>query len=181
MSPRLIGITGLKGSGKSSTAAVLHSLGYSRLALASPLKHMLAMLGVTDAELNGAEKETPSELLCGHTPRFAMQTLGTEWGRHLIGEDLWVRVMELKLRALWQSDPEARVVIDDLRFENECECVKRLGGRVWRIQRTALIAGDLHLSERYVQRIPVDMTLHNNGTLEDLEPLVKYVLEHGGR
>jgi hypothetical protein len=62
--------------------------GFARVRFAGPLKAMMAALGCTNAEIDGDRKEVPCDLLGGKSPRWAMQTLGTEWGRKLIGDDL---------------------------------------------------------------------------------------------
>ena len=48
---------------------------------------MLYQLGLGEAHIEGALKEVPCELLGGKTPRYAMQTLGTEWGRDTDQQD----------------------------------------------------------------------------------------------
>src|SRR5262245_6513313 len=87
---RIIGLTGKLKSGKTEAALHLCKKGFTRVRFAGPLKNMMTCLQLTDAEIEGMLKEQPCDLLCGKTPRYAMQTIGTEWGRALIGEDLWV-------------------------------------------------------------------------------------------
>ena len=92
----LIALTGLAGSGKTTAADYLvKAHGFACISFAGPIKSMLRTLGLTALEdieevFEGEGKEKPNRLLCGKSPRFAMQTLGTEWGRDLIGPDLWV-------------------------------------------------------------------------------------------
>ena len=44
--------------------------------------------GMIRRMIDGDLKEAPTPLFEGRTPRHAMQTLGTEWGRDRIGRDL---------------------------------------------------------------------------------------------
>lgn len=164
MSDRLIlGLTGPIGSGKSTCAQWLQQAGWKRVPFAGPLKEMLRALGLTEAELNGSLKETPCDLLMGCTPRRAMQTLGTEWGRAL-NKDLWLHVWKQ-----WAL-PYSKVVVDDVRFPNEAELLQSLGGKIIKIVRQpqGVSTGD-HVSELHFNRLPFDRVVFNYGSLEDLQ------------
>lgn len=161
--PSVVAITGPAGSGKSTLADYLVSKhGYVRVKFAGPLKEMMRAMGLSDHHIEGDLKELPTPLLQGRTPRYAMQTLGTEWGRNIIGEDFWT--------GLWASvandvlDNGGKVVCDDCRFENEAEVIRRFGGTVWQLRGRGGIAGD-HSSEAGVD---ADVILRNEGRLIDL-------------
>lgn len=94
--PKLLGITGKAGSGKTTASDHLVSLGWTRVKLAGPFKDMLRAIGLTDQHLEGDLKEAPCDLLCGQTPRHAMVTLGTEWGRDMIGGDFWTEISAVR-------------------------------------------------------------------------------------
>lgn len=141
----LIGLAGRAGSGKSHAAlALVRQAGFVRLRFAEPLKAALRELGLTEAELDGADKETPSPRLCGRTPRFAMQTLGTEWGRETIGRSLWVDAWARRVDA--ELAAGASVVVDDVRFADEVESIRARGGRVFWVDRGPAAPPD-HVSE----------------------------------
>lgn len=154
----IIGLCGLASSGKSTAAAALEDIGFRRVSFADPLRRMLLAFGVTVDEL--ADKEAPCAALCGRTVRYAMQTLGTEWGRELVGPDVWTRAWAREEAVKW-----ADVVADDVRFPNEADVIRSAGGIVVRIVRPGLIAGD-HLSERQV--INADVEIINGSTIECL-------------
>jgi predicted kinase len=165
----VLGLCGPAGSGK--TFAALHLMerhGFVRLRFAEPMRAMLRGLGCTAEELDGALKETPSFRLCGRTPREAMQTLGTEWGRALIDPDLWVRAWRDRLDALAEETPQARIVADDARFANEAAAIWSLGGSLIRIDRAGLAppcpAAAAHASE--TQQLHYDARLVNSGEPE---------------
>lgn len=91
---------------------------------------MLRALGLGERYVDGDLKETPHDLLGGKTPRQAMQWLGTEWGRFHFGDDFWINIWRAQVReALFGG----RVVVDDVRFANEADAVRALGGIVVRI------------------------------------------------
>ncbi len=141
----ILALTGLAGSGKSTAAAhLVNAHGFARVRFAGPLKDMMRALGLTDAEIDGDRKELPCALLGGKTPRHAMQTVGTEWGRNLIDPDLWIRAWQAAVARLPAGQP---VVVDDCRFPNEAAAVRAAGGALVRIERTAGGTISLHSSE----------------------------------
>lgn len=180
--PRVIGLTGLAGSGKSASAAVLADLGYVRLRFAAPLKTMFRALllsaGVEDLEaiqamVEGDQKETPQRVLGGHTPRYVMQTLGTEWGRDCLGADFWVATVMPQVEAILAQG--GRVVLEDVRFANEAAAVRGLGdmAAIWQVIRRGLDApASAHISEGGVGVMP-DSIIPNAHGLDDLERFLR--------
>jgi hypothetical protein len=161
---QMIAFTGFAGSGKSTAAAHLQSKrGFRRVRFAGPLKAMMRALGCTEAEVDGDRKELPCDLLGGKTPRHAMQTIGNEWGRICIGEDLWLNAWRSAVNSA--SGP---VVVDDCRYPNEAAAIKAMGGTIVRIERASAaesVSG--HISENHV--LPFDVTIRNDGTEADLQ------------
>lgn len=155
----LIGITGYAGSGKTTAAKYLvEAHGFTLVKFAGPLKSMIRCLGLGDREIEGDLKEVPNAILGGKTPRHAMQTLGSEWGRNLIHSNLWVNAaMEMACDVL---DHGGRVVIDDLRFENEATAIERHGGVLVRVSRLGVGPVNAHESESGL--IAVRHIVHNN-------------------
>lgn len=169
--PRVIGLIGPKGSGKSEVAKILaQDFGYQRIAFADPLKLMLKAFGLTEDELWGKSKETPSALLCGKTPRWAMQTLGTEWGRKCISNELWTSAWQrMVLEGIGKYGPTFRVVVEDMRFVNEADTVRSFdGAKILWIDRLKTRAEDTHVSEQEWKLIKHDDGMMNVGTLKEL-------------
>lgn len=148
----IIGLCGLAGSGKTTIANhLVEHHGFVRLPFAGPLKAMAVAFGLGPRELAGDLKEVPSDLLCGRTPRQFMQLLGTEFGRELIGEDVWVRAWERALGDLATDGfRPLRVVADDMRFPNEAAAIRARGGIVIHLVREGAgsASGGGHASER---------------------------------
>lgn len=162
----IVGLCGAAGSGKTTAAQELvRRLHYKRHRFAGPLKDMLRVIGLTDAQVDGDQKEVPCDLLCGRTPRHAMQTIGTQWGRECIGEDFWIRAWTATL-------PQCHhVVVDDVRFDNEADAIRSLGGVIVRIDRPNLDVTDslekrAHASEAGLTS--VDIVVVNDGTIDQL-------------
>jgi hypothetical protein len=177
-SPALLGLCSpVMGSGKTAFANYLvHECGFQRLPLASTLKSMVhtfllesgvpdfdALEMISDPDL----KETPLQVLNGKTPRYAMQTVGTEWGRNLFGDDLWVKSTLSKAQALMAQGQS--VVIDDMRFTNEADAIRSAGGEIIRIIRAgAPKPSATHASEGELNSYHVDHQVSNDSTLECL-------------
>lgn len=182
---RLIGVSGLAQSGKSTVAEYLQSeYGYARYRFADCLKTMLRVMGLTDTQIDGDEKEIPLELLCGRTPRYAMQSLGTEWGRQMIGPDLWVNSWANTVKNFLQDDPDSllydRVVVEDIRFPNELEKVREMGGLILRIERPNIVQMKIHASETALDDVKWNEFGHvivNGGTKEQLFEKIKLIIK----
>lgn len=141
---RLIALCGYKGVGKSTYAKFLAGENGVVLSFATPIKHMLKVL-VGHEYVFGDKKNDMTHL--GVTGRVLLQTLGTEWGRQTIDQDIWVRSMKHTLTDTMFTEYHP-IVIDDLRFENEAKMVRELGGEVWEIDRKNFTpANDNHISE----------------------------------
>jgi len=173
--PSVIALIGQAGSGKTEVARHLiinHS--YQEMKFAGILKDMLRSLGLSEEEINGSLKEAPSSLLLGTTPRHAMQTLGTEWGRDLIHPDIWAHAWKVQVTEYLSYGH--KVVCDDCRFENEVKVVHDFhGAQIWRILRKDLPPRMEHSSEN-VDVLPFDRTIKNYGSIGELKTAVDGIL-----
>lgn len=168
----IIAFTGLAGAGKSTAAQhLVANRGFVRIRFAGPLKAMMAVLGLNAAEIDGNLKETPCALLGGKTPRYAMQTIGTEWGRDLIASDLWIRVWQ---HALSQVPAGVPVVVDDCRFPNEAAAILDASGILVNVQRPGAGTPSVHSSEAHV--LAAVTTLHNTRDERNLREQVDVLL-----
>jgi len=160
----LIAITGAKESGKTTLGKYIEEeFGFVRIPMAEPLKSMLKAVGVSEEQLNGSQKEKPCDLLCNRTPREAMQTLGTEWGRVLIGQEIWTNLWANRVKQ------HINVVTDDIRYPNELTAAKTLGAITINIRRQGKEGQDSHSSELYANCMKTDIQLTNDGTIEELK------------
>lgn len=176
--PILIGITGKAGSGKDSLGAVFRELAdFSTYALASPIKAALAaMLRVPVTKIEDREFKNAVYPPLGKTPRQMLQTLGTEWGRQLVCEDIWLNLMR-KRWAEVQHEIPPYLCVTDIRFDNEANAIKKEGGTLIRIIRGDQIEGDSHKSEAGVDLSFVDWTVYNDGSLSDLKTHAGRILQ----
>ena len=107
------------------------------------------------------------------------QRLGTEGGRAVFGESVWVDIVMRKVERLPVS---SLVLIPDVRFPNEYEAIKDWGGFVVRVDRPSLVddAADGHASEIEWQSLEPDTVIRNEGALSDLSIKAHVLLEAVG-
>jgi hypothetical protein len=120
------------------------------------------------------EKERVTEW--GVSPRVLLQRVGTDIFRDRLREVIpemkvdgshWIELMKRGL-------PDGvGVVIDDCRFEDEYDAIKKWGGVVIRVERGDEESDVEHESER---GCPCDFVIKNDGTKEELEGAIDGVL-----
>lgn len=158
---KIIAFTGPAGAGKDECVKYLVGQhGFTRLAFAKGLKDMLAAIGISEPPTQ-AEKEEVIPAL-GRSYRYMAQTLGTEWGRKLIHDDLWVKIAEARMGAEFGAKGHA---ISDLRFENEATMVRHIGGVIVHLKgrKDAMADGTkAHASEAGIVYMDTDITVHND-------------------
>jgi hypothetical protein len=166
----VIGLSGYARSGKDTAADYLvENYGYTKMSFAAPMKEALYKLNpdirdignlvlsvrqaVDLAGWEGVKALTPSI-------REYLQRFGTEVGRETWGQDFWVDA------AINKIEDGTKVVFADVRFPNEADAIKKLGGQVWRVERDGVGPANDHISEHALADYSFDVVLDNVGTLE---------------
>lgn len=162
----VLGIAGPAGSGKDTFSDMvtveLNVRGHRAVALsmAAPLKSaMQELFGVDVYGLTRAEKELPHIKLSGRTPREVMQWLGTEFGRTLVGPDVWIRAMQTRIETIPDG---VFILIPDIRFVNEVQFARKNGMMLTIDREVAAVAA--HSSEGLV----AGHLINNQGSLTEL-------------
>jgi hypothetical protein len=161
---RLIGFAGPAGSGKDTCVKhLVEQYGFEHLSFGRPLYKALDAMGFGWPKTQ-EEKEAIHPLL-GCSWRHMAQTLGTEWGRALIHDDIWV------IAALSNLKEDGSYVLSDTRFENEARRIRDMGGLVVHLTgrkdpMTEATRG--HASEKGLARDMRDFFVTNGGSLKDL-------------
>lgn len=208
----IIGITGLISSGKNTAADVLVAYGFESISFADSLKDAVSSIFGWDREmLQGSTNESRewreqidewwSKKLSipNLTPRWVLQNIGTELFRNKFHNDIWVASVENKLRNINKN-----VVIPDVRFSNEIDTIKNVGGIVIRVFRgenpdwynTAIEYNTTHDEEvmreckhtlEYIFRVHAseyasvgfeyDYIIENNSTLQDLHLKLRNIVD----
>jgi hypothetical protein len=128
------------------------------------------------------------------TPRWVLQHWGTEVCRQGFHDDIWIASLENRLR-----NSKDDIVISDVRFPNEITAIKNAGGKVirvkrgpepdwydhavnfnlgerqigWEIGRHNLELRGIHSSETAWVGGAIDVTIDNDGTIDDLFTAIK--------
>jgi hypothetical protein len=128
------------------------------------------------------------------TPRWILQYWGTEVCRKAFHDDIWIASLESKLR-----NSKDNIVISDVRFPNEIKAIHNAGGKVIRIKRgpepewyddaVNANAGDkymgwaigkkrletlkIHASETAWVGGNIDITISNDGSIDELFLAIK--------
>jgi hypothetical protein len=178
MPEALIGIAGYAGAGKDTLADLLvEHFSFVKIAFADPMREIAAainpIVGVMGTD-NPSEDEiirysdalefhgyTEAKALYPEMRQF-LQRLGTEAGRNILGTDFWVDL------AMKRAQAHRRVVLSDMRFQNEAQAVKAAGGRTIRIQRPGVVALNDHASEHDLDVWGFDLFMQNNSRPIDM-------------
>lgn len=181
----VIGLSGYAGSGKDTAAQEFVRHGFERLAFADILREALYALNpvakiteggriltvrdlVDDVGWDAAKRDSDSDV------RVLLQRLGTEAGRELIGENVWVDVVFRKMQ------DGGKYVITDTRFPNEAKAIEKVGGEVWRITRKGVGPANDHTSERALETYDFDRNIYNDGSVDDLHHNIGWHLNYMG-
>jgi dephospho-CoA kinase len=187
----VVGITGKRGSGKTTAARGLEGfyvnsnsqVRYAHLNFADPLRQVAkTVYGLTDEEmLDSVLKEQPLDRYPFKSPREILQYIGTEMFRAYL-DDTWIeafrrRALELLAESNLYGDPfYSGVVCSDVRFPNEADAIREMGGKIIRVVNPALDRQDTasqHPSETSIDLIVPDWTIENSGSIEDLQRAVR--------
>ena len=94
--------------------------------------------------------------------RGILQRLGTEVGRKLLGDNIWVDA------TLASLEDGFDYVITDARFTNEAEAILKNGGLMVRVEREGTGPINGHPSETALDDWAFDHYITNDGTIEEL-------------
>lgn len=169
----LIGLAGRAGAGKSLVASMLP--GHRVIGLADPLYAGLSvMLGVDVGDLRDRAFKERAIPWLGRSPRELLQTLGTDWGRDLVADDLWVTLARRRIAGLLEQG--VGVAVGDVRFANEARMIRELGGEVWLVVRPgAETTPHSHRSENGLPDDLIDRVVVNDCDIDELRRRVRAI------
>jgi hypothetical protein len=146
---------------------------YHIVKFADPIKSMVR--GLLTAMSFGAptvqrmlEGDLKEEVIPGFatvTPRKLFQTLGTEWGREAIEENLWVKLAVNRIQNLRAMG--YNVVVDDMRFPNEYAAMVDIGAKTLLVTRPGVVRTD-DKYEGLLDGCMFDIEVDNTGTRSEL-------------
>jgi hypothetical protein len=169
---QLVGLSGFKGAGKDAAAYALSArLGYTRIAFADAVcDEVFQRFGI---RLGEDDKDWPlpayglrsyRELLIEHAQERRAQN-----------PDYWVDRVDAQVREYQKYG--IRVVVTDVRMQNEIEWLRSMGGfHIW-IHRPGVFSNG-HVTEQDLSPL-TDLTIVNDGDRERLSNLVTHAATHG--
>lgn len=183
---RIVGLAGLAGCGKDTVARFLcETQCFVQIALADPLRDGLkSMFGLTDDVFEQRDLKEQRISWIGRSPRWLMQTIGTEWGREMVNPNVWLNVAARRInaiKAIAEHQHVAGIVVSDIRFENEADWLRAQGGVVWHVRRpgSGLVGFDgHHASEKTIPRHENDRVIDNEATIDELHERVAEIVEN---
>ena len=165
---QLLGLGGYALSGKDTVADVLESRNWYRTYMSEPLERALLAL---DPYISGSFSTRYSYFhsLLGYTKskenpevRRLLQKLGTDVGRNILGENVWVN-------AVFDNLPEYRqTVVTGIRYPNELAKIRELDGLAAWVRRPGFGPVNDHSSDNSLTADDFDFVIENDGTIYDL-------------
>lgn len=173
---KLIGILGKKRSGKDSSGNyMIAKYNYTRYAFADPIKDIIKIMFDFNTKQLNEDKEIIDERW-NISPREILQKFGTDICRNdlkeyipnikLDNETLWIKLF----RFFYEKNKDKDIVVTDVRFLDEINIIKSLGGKIIKINRNNVLY-DSHSSECNIDNYSkdlIDYHIDNNYTYDDL-------------
>ena len=174
--PVIIGLSGYARAGKDTFGAFLvENHGFERISFADGIRSVAYACNpmISGVSVNRKAKVIKLRTLVDTIGwerakewsgvRQFLQHLGTEGGREILGENVWVDA------ALRRARPGGKYVVTDVRYPNEADAIKALGGRVLRIERPGYGPANGHVSETAMDEHDFDGLIRNDGSVHDLQ------------
>jgi hypothetical protein len=164
--------------GKTTVAKYIATMwGFKHMSFADPLRAIIHTLyrqaGISTPMIkyymhNKEGKETLIPEF-GKTYRYMIRTLGTEWGRDMIDENMWTNILVNRVRRA-KANPNTKFIVDDTRFKSEWNTTRyNFNAELWEVRNENLeIVHTEHRSEGELHTTPKNVLIKNNGTLVDL-------------
>jgi hypothetical protein len=184
----IIGLTGKRLSGKDTVANYLvEKHGFEHLFFSKVMKEAVAALfdiRVEDVDNYKGDRGGFEEVRVALNYRGIqmkdlgwvsfLQRFGTDMGRKVLGEDIWVDLVNESIENFNDN-----YVIKDVRFKNEAEWILLAGGKIIELRRDILDkANDNHESENGLPEDMAEYVIANTSTIESLYKDVDAVLEN---
>jgi hypothetical protein len=177
----IIGILGVKRSGKDTISDFLvEQYDLKKFTLSKRLKDGLKILfDFSDDQLYSDSKDVVDPRY-GVSPRVIMQFFGTDIFRKSINDiipgikdNFWINIFINQYKNMEDKD----IVLSDVRFKNEIEMIRSMGGIVIKVVRPSLKSTDPHESE-CINTLEFDHEIINDGTIEELYKKIKNLIEN---
>lgn len=150
MSVQIFGFHGNVGSGKDTSAGFIEYT--DRFAFAEPLKSASCHLfNLSEKQVYDEQEKNVVDVRWNKTPRELLQFLGTDLLRNRFDKEIFVKNMKYRIQDVIEevarrtllnkvtNEPNNKdhrvIVVTDVRFDNEAQLIRSLGGRIIRVER----------------------------------------------
>lgn len=177
---KLVGIHGHAGVGKNTFAEEFHYAGFFEYSFASPIKQAcVEIFGLSALDFIDRDRKEAVIDYWNYSPRQLAQYVGAEMFRQHFGPNIWIKSLQARIvRDLGVRKEENRkVVITDVRFQNEANWIRESGGIIVHLTRPGFegnvgIPG--HESEKQLDFSQFTKgenyyEINNSGTITDLQ------------
>lgn len=178
----LIGFTGNAGVGKTSAQLYMEiKYDYKSYNMADPLKKIGEIVGFEQDELYGTQKQKLKKNKHWNvSARKFLQIFGTEICKTQLEKalpemkNIWIRCFEK-----YYKKNKCDIAVGDIRFADEAETIKKLGGFVVKISREVDTSPEFmkHSSESKQHNIIPDYHIVNNGTMHEFQNNIDNILK----
>lgn len=181
----LIGLVGKKGSGKDTVFNIIFELWNRRIIEYRPIRLSFAdalkqdLCTAFNCTMDDINNNKNNDII-----RKVLQAYGC--ARREEDPDYWIQRVHENLESherCAKSGVKYLYIITDVRFFNEADYVRRMGGRLVKVSRPVqgeLGLLDTHISETELDKIACSQVIRNDGSLKLLELPVTYMLEQLG-
>lgn len=181
---KVVGLGGYAGAGKDAVADVLESMGWERTYVSRPLEHALLTLDPYIVVSMGTMRYSEIHAEVGYDAskkipevRRLLQVLGTEVGREMFGPDVWINACLNEV--LGRYPAPVGIVVTGIRYHNEMEAIRTIGGRLYWVSRPGYGPVNTHSSDNTLSADDFDGDIANDGTLGDLDREVRLRFSQG--
>ena len=183
----MYGITGLMGSGKSTVVDYLvKEYGFDEYAFAQPIKQIAMIMGFKHIDVYGTQEDKESvNPNMGISGREFLQKFGTEGMREMMPQILpdldlgdfgspWIKICDNYLKNRNCMNP---IIISDMRFADEAAYLRDRRACLIKIIRPSNKETN-HRSETEINSIKADITIINDGNLDNLYNQIDELFSH---
>lgn len=178
--PKLIGICGRIGAGKTTFANYLIEEGFEEITFAQPVKKIVEIVYGFDYDILLAKTQSTRQkrdelIIDGYNARTRMEQVGTMFRN--VEPNTWINVAKRKINELYTKGKN--IIVTDCRYKNEIDAIRKLGGKIIVIYRNdddLIITNDDKKShpsrwEFLKYTTPNDIHIKNYSTLQYLKSL----------
>lgn len=178
----IIAFAGPKGVGKSTLASYVEKkYNFTRNSLAQPLKQICSLyFGIP---LEDFYDENTKEVVndnVNYSPRQIMQIFGTDIVRNNEIDKFFPKMPKHTSRWIYLMEQfckkHSNIVIDDVRFQDELDALKKLGATIILVSRQTQSQQDNHSSETQ-QLSNYDYLIDNSVELNEVEAVIDKIIQ----